>query len=287
VEHLRYSAIIDSVKKEESRVFPYWLIVLLFLLVLGCLIYLFPGKTLLNTLVNQEYISDADFRYSLLLVKASGDNTINYSNIEKSPTIAINALSVISPHESPELIWLKYIILKNILFKHQSNKEVKLKAIAAINQYLIYFRNTPLSAAQYIQLAEDSLAINNSLVALSLYEKAMHKGYFTENVHFYEKIARTAVWAKQCIPSAEYYFISQGKVKSIEDKRYFFIAGLKVLFQCNQYDLAMKMAEKHIDGLRNDPLTYQLLTDLAIKANQPVKAQEFVLKLLQLRETQP
>lgn len=54
----------------------------------------------------------------------------------------------------------------------------------------------------------------------------------------------------------------------MQDKRYFYFQALKTLFQCNQSTLAIQLADKNIDGLRDDIQTWQTLIDFAIKANQ-------------------
>lgn len=282
MKHLRYTAADEVESKPENQLFSYWLLIAFFLLVVGSLIYLFPGNSLIKTLINQEYLSEADYRYSILLLAANNKNLISYTKINENPSAVIKQFEAMSRAQNLEVRWLNYIVLKNILYQEKISKPVKLQATQVLVSYLNSFKTAPTSMQQDIQLAVDSLAIDKAPLALYFYEQVIRKNP-QQNVYFYAKIGQTALWAKQCVKSANYYLIAQEKSAMLVDKRYFYILALKILFECNEFDLAIELAEKHINGLRDDALTYQLLTELAIKANQPAKAQQFVLKLLQLK----
>jgi len=281
--HLRYTAL-DEVEYETGKpLFSNGLLTVLFLLVIAVLIALFPGNSLINMLINQNYISEVDYRYTILL--SSNTNPITYAKINENPSEVVNQLATGFKDQNTQSIWFNYIILKTILYKAATSKQLKRDAIKVMRQYLTAFQSIPITFKQDIELAEDALTINQSSTALFFYEQAIMKDP-DQTKYFYAKVAKTALWAKQCVKSSKYYFNAQDRSALITDKRYFFIMALRVLFQCNQFELAIKSAEQHIDGLSEDPLTYQLLTELAIKANEPSNAMKFVLKLLQLQSDQ-
>lgn len=278
--HLRYTARDELKPRPAKRLLSPWAIFFFCVMVLALLVNLYPGQALIDSLVNQDYISDVDYHYSVLLGAKHSSNAINYHQIEEEPISALHALNKLAFDQDRKMIWIYFLIVKTILFETRDVR-VKQEATQTMIKYLTVLKNRPGNFNQEMLLARDSLAINQPSMALDFYERALVLNP-NQDVHFYVKVAQTALWAKQCVKSADYYFIAQDKSILIDDKRYFYILALRLLFECNEYQYALVSAEKHIDGLRHDTLTYQLLTNLAIRANEPAKAQEYVLKLLQL-----
>ncbi|VEG90297.1 hypothetical protein [Legionella spiritensis] len=283
MEHLRYIVPDELHIKHEKRLMSYWLLASFFLLVSGCLVYLFPGQSLILTLTHQEYISEVDVGYSILLLNRDGGTPITFREIKRHPSVIIKQLEddLIDPDLNH--LWAQYIILKMIAYAPEVDKKLKRQANRVLLDYLKTFQKKQTTFNQDIVLVRDALAINNAGMALYFYERALAKNP-EQDMYFYAHVGETALWAQQCIKSAHYYFIAQDKAATINDKRYFYILAVKILFECEKYDLALSAIDKHIDGLIDDELTYQLLTDMAIRANKPEKAQDFLLKLLQLKE---
>lgn len=102
---------------------------------------------------------------------------------------------------------------------------------------------------------------------LTIYREAIKAAMAS---HHYEKAAGLA-------------FKAEHQAQPIEDKRYFFFLALDALLKNKQYDLAMQLALKNLEPLQNDVLTYQLLTEYALKAGHPQLAQKLVLRLLALQ----
>ncbi|QBR83789.1 hypothetical protein E3983_05145 [Legionella israelensis] len=234
-------------------------------------------------LIQQENTHEVGYRYSILLLEQQYDIPVTYRSIKNNPASVLDDVRYTDRKETFEELWLKYVVLKGIAYEPHKNKAIKQRAERFMQEYLNYFKNLPLSANQDIQLAEDALGLDNPPLALSLYERAIHKAP-DQNAYFYTKVAQTALWAKQCVKSAEYYFIAQHKSQTLNDKRYLFVRAVRLLIGCNEYELAIRMAERNIGILRQDALTYEVLTNLALSADQPEKAKLFVLKLLQLKE---
>ena len=285
VEHLLCTVPSELQLKSEKIVISYGLIAAFFILVLSILAYLYPGNTFINTLSNERFISEPDIQYSLLFLnRYHNNNQMTYQEILNNPSVILKHLEENLQEENLNQLWYQYIILKTILYQPKIKKPVKILARSVTADYLKRFKTMPTTFRQDLILAGDSLAIKNPQMALYYYEKAIAQNP-NEDAHFYANVAQTALWAEQCVKSAEYYFVAEEKSTILLDKRYFFILALKLLFDCKQYELALSSVEKHIDGLINDDLTYHLLTRLAIRANEPKEAQKFVLKLLQLRES--
>ncbi|CDZ78067.1 hypothetical protein BN59_02364 [Legionella massiliensis] len=277
MEHLRYTATDQKHKKPDKALFSYQFIAFAFLLVLALLLYLFPGKALFNNLIEQSYISEADFRYSILLLNSDG-----YNEIVENPAAIIKQFNDDADKQDSESLWLQYIILKYISYQPKLPKEIKLQAEQALAHYLSILQTIPTTVDEEFILARDALAVDQAPLALNFYQQIIEKNP-KQDIEFYVQAARVALWAKQCVQSADYYFMAQSMAKTVDDKRYLFITAIKLLFECNKYEEAITAAEKHIDGLQSDQLTYQILTELAVRADKPAKAQDFVLRLLQLR----
>jgi hypothetical protein len=284
MEHLRYSASADNKIVAESQLFSYWMIFLVLFAVLIILAYLFPGKSLVTTLLNQEYISEVDLHYSLLLTERK--NNITYSEIHENPALVIQKINQqrLAFKDSGEIdnLWFNYIILRVISYNPMVNKDIKQQATNGMLGFFETFKTLPKTEPQLEQLAKDALAIGQSSWALYFYEQLIVANP-NRSVDFYANTGKVALWSKQCIKSANYYFIAQHKTQALIDKRYFYFQALKILFQCDQTSLAIQLADKNIDGLSSDIQTYEMLIDLAIKGNQPATAQKYLIKLLQLK----
>jgi len=286
VDHLRYAATKGRETKSYYRFFSYRIFLMLIASVTFILVFLFPGQSMINTLVNQGYISDVDFRYSLLFLAQSGSSSIKYTDIKKNPLQVIHkleqALTQFKQTKNLNNLWLNYIVLKVMAFDITLPKAATQQANAVMNSYFANFKTLDNSEQQLKQLAEDALAINQSSDALYFYEQILARNS-EQPLYFYSRVAQVALWAKQCERSSELYFIAQHKALAISDKRYLYFTALQILVQCDKAPLAMYMAQQNIDGLNNDLQTYQMLVDIAIKANQVKIAQQYMLKLLELK----
>ncbi|MBA2657869.1 MAG: hypothetical protein H0U70_12945 [Tatlockia sp.] len=282
MEYLRYTVKDQLKTKAEKQLFSYAFIAFTSILVLGLIIFLFPGKALLSHLINQEYVTDVDYRYSIALLASAGKEPINFKETNEDPTSIIKQLNASADTQDTDYFRLKYIVLRTISQRPKLTREQRIAVDKALVHYLTLLKTIPNSFEQELGMARDALAINQAPLALFYAETAIKKNP-QQTAFSYAQLAQIALWAKQCVKSSNYYFLAQQQAKLIDDKRYFFITGMKVLFQCNEFEKAIQSVEKHIDGLRNDELTYRLLTELAVSADKPAKAQEFVLRLLDLQ----
>lgn len=284
MENLRYSVSNKGNVSSPSQLFSYWLLLFVLLAVIIVLIYLFPGKSLMNTLLNQEYVSEVDIFYSIALRDSRGES-VTYQEMNEQPLIVINkvnqSLKNYEASDNTNNLWFDYLILRTLAYRPTSNKEVIQLAQQGMINYFNAFKTLNISEGQLNQLAKDALAINQAPQALEFYERLLVLNP-KKDMHFYAKVGEVALWAKQCVKSADYYFISEHKAVTLEDKRYFYLLALKILFQCEQSTLALKLAEDNLNGLAGDYQTYQTLIDLSIKGNQPGMAQKYLFKLLQL-----
>lgn len=282
MEHLRYNASIDREEDKSGLLFDDWMIVLAIIIVVATLILVFPGKSMVNTLQNEDYISEVDLNYSLLL-RENTSPAIRYSDIRQTPATVLTQLDEVLKQNKPLVdIWFNYIIVRAIAYDADLAPVVKQKADTTMLHYFDALKERKITDQQLDQLARDALSINQSTYALAFYEQLIARNPKRGSV-FYASIGRVALWADQCIKSAEYYFTTQHESSSLEDKRLYYFQALKILFQCNQSSIAIRLAEKNIDGLSNDAQTYQMLVDLAIKGDQPAMAQQYLIKYLELK----
>ena len=80
--------------------------------------------------------------------------------------------------------------------------------------------------------------------------------------------------------SAHLLFDAMDRETSIDRRRQLFLKAIRTLQSGNLLDEALAAADRNIDGLANDRTTLLSLTRLALAANRPVKAQEYVKRAL-------
>lgn len=289
MENLRYDAPNKDRFEEpdaRQRFFSYGMLILFAAFFILVLVFLFPGRSLVKSLVNQAYFSQVDFRYSLLLLERNANLPVQFKEIEKNPGQVIERLlkarQLFLQNKEWDNLWLSYIVIKTMTYDEKNGKQLKNAGILAMQDYFRIFPKIPNSTTQLTVLAQDALALDLPPVALFFYEAVIEKDP-NQGVYFYTKAAQAALWAGQCKKSADFYFSAQHQSTSMNDQRYLYIKALKTLFSCAEYNLALSLADKNINGLREDPQTYQLLTELSLKANQPQKAEVYVRKLLELQ----
>lgn len=286
MEHLRYNALDKFKYTAQVKLFGYWKILLSLLFVVVVLAYLFPKKSLVETLINQPYISEVDFYYSLLLMQKDSGHQFDYNDIFNHSAEVITQLKSFITHykaeEATNDLWFNYIVIRVMASMPKMSQTIKNQAADVMVLYLKVFEKIVDSPQQLRQLGEDALSVHQQVIAFYFYEKFVALDS-KQPVQVYARAGEIALWAKYCEKSANYYLLAQHHSTSVEDKRYFYFKALNILVQCDKSARAIELAEQHIqDGLENDALTFQLLVDLAIMANQTAKAQEFLMRYLQL-----
>lgn len=283
----RYSAI-KGFKARKSMQFFSWANVLLFIACVIFLAYLlFPGMQLIQTLVSEDYLSEVDYRYSVLMLKENKIVTLSSKIIRNQPELAIQQLNDLLLHKAHDTssanLWLSYVVIRTLALTPETRQQVREQGLEAMKDFFsFYSTNQQLNSGQLKILARDALEINSAKWALVFFDRIV-KNFPEQSMTFYGEAAKTSTWVHQCEKSADYAFKAKDKANTIEDKRYFYFLAIQSLFQCGQYDLAMTLAEKNIDGLTRDITTYQLLTEDALKAGKPELANQYLMKLLVLQ----
>lgn len=234
-----------------------------------------------------DNVSEVEYRYSALMMPDYPGITLTPDVLENNPAQAVKQLNSIparfANNDSVKEIWLSYIVLRTLTLSAELPDKVKREAVIGMKEYFNYFEKIPeLNIHQLKVLARDALAIGSSDWAMVFYDQII-KNHPEQSSLFYGEMVKAATWAKQCEKSAEMAFIAKGKALSLEDKRYFFFLAIKSLFQCDRYELGMKLAQENLQDLTDDAITYQLLIEYAIKAGDPKLANQFLLKLLELQ----
>lgn len=284
MEHSRYSAKGEIQTSPQYSFYSHALLLGFILASIVAIIFIFPGNALVNTLLNQES-GEVDFRYSLVILQKTTNTALNYEKILKNPIQAIQELEA-NRIAMDKNLWFYYIILRGVVFFPKLSAEAKLVAQQEVIKYLDTFSKQTLTEAQNTQLAKDAVAINKSTMALIFYERVLAQNP-NQPIYFYTNIAKTALWAKQCEKSANYFFIGQDKVDNLKDKRFFYFSALNALTSCDKPKGAIELAIKHLDGLSEDIETYQRLINFAIASDKPEKARDFMFKMMELKAKQP
>lgn len=286
MEHLRYNALKKFELNTSSALFSFWGIFLASLGIIFVLIFLFPKKPLIETLLSQTHLSSADFHYSVLLLQ---EKDISYSRIQKNPLKAIatfqDALKKDTKQGDPDQIWLNYIILKVLATNKHLPFAVKQAAQKTMVDYFNLFKKEVVAPSYLKNLGEDALEVQQIKYALFFYDKLLSIAP-QSNALTYARAGEVAVWAKACEKGAFYYFLAQKQASTLEDKRFFYFKATKTLVQCGQFSLALELADKNIGALTSDLQTYQMLISLAITSNKPAIAQQYLFQFIQLKKQQ-
>lgn len=238
-----------------------------------------------QSLEQLEYLTLVDAEYSLDVLNAIKDTALSREQLRKEPERALQTIENAFQHErgKTDILWLYYIILRPMALSKTYPIGARVRGKTLLKDYISAFSSDfALQENQLKILAQDALAIGSPSLAVVFYQRvlSMNQG---QSVAFYGDAVRTALWANLCVPTSKLAFEAQARARKKADKRYFFFMGIQSLFQCSQFDAAMRAVDSHIGDLKNDALTYQLLAEYAIKANRPDLASRYITKSIELR----
>lgn len=262
------------------------------LLVCFTLVVFFPKETLLRQvkLAKKPSVLTANYLHNILVAYPE-KNLLRLLLIEQRIKLgqlakAQKELDYLFSSNAPEKIqdkghWLSYEIIRARMYattKPERRKQYQQQLSKSIHA----LSTANLTPNQLLQLANDAAGINQAALTRKIYQKLSKMKHHT-NSNWFQQSALIAMQVGDYNNAAEFYFLAQRYSKKISQQRRYFMAGLRSLQQSNQMVLAIKAAQKHVANLRHDKATLLFLTRLALAANRPKLAQNYITQALQLR----
>ena len=176
--------------------------------------------------------------------------------------------------------WLQY--------KIQHSRSVALKKHVSFRQALHQWQDdikqlahVPVGNDALNALAQDALTLNMPNIAVAVYQRMLNSNEVFD-ASWYAEAGRVALSTGNYELSAQLYWLAYAGVNKRDDKRKYYIAALSSLQAGNKVEQAIAVAQQKIGDLANDRKTLIFLTRLALAANHPDLAQQYLQKVMGL-----
>lgn len=278
---------------KKRKNFSWWQMLLFVLLFIGFLLFLFPKKLFINTLLQNKEPSAVSISYLKNLVENNPkDMNLRWNLAQQQFQVGqiedakktIAPLVTFKPNTQFQwrTLWLYYKIISIEAFQlkekslPRKEKEAILKSLRGI-----LAQSPQLTSSELIELADSALAYEQPALANELYRKiTLLPG--TQSIAFYAKAGRAALYIKDYQGSANFYLTAMQKSTSIDEKRLYYTKALDSLSAGGVESKALEFAQKNIDGLEKDKNTLIYLAKLALRVGQQKAAEQYINQLLQL-----
>jgi hypothetical protein len=285
-----YRRTVEYKVKNHSLSPRWWWMLLVLLLIIGGLFLIYPWRHFQAYFDRPVPVSETSLLYLQQLSDKYKDNKqIKLQYISHQLALgyvmkAENSLlevkkSHLSTAERREVNWLSYILAREKFYslEKSSGKYAQQKENLIAQLELVW----PLATAEadYRQLANDSAALGLLTLANQTYALLIAK-YPQQAVDVYVQAAQVAVQAKDFLAGSEYYFKAMNLTKVPQQKsQYFYDAVISMEYNGNAA-AALTAAEEYISQVKVDQSLAVFMTKLALRANHPAVAQEYILKAL-------
>lgn len=148
-----------------------------------------------------------------------------------------------------------------------------------LREQLNVLQYAPLSARSLLFIANVATATNEKEIAAKIYSDVA-KNAKTLSTAELVQAAKYALGVGAYRATADLYFSAQQKATTLAKRREYFLAGVKTLQSGNLMDAAINAALQHFGDLKNDQQTLVALTKVALAANKPDVAQQFIRKVI-------
>ncbi|KTD66565.1 hypothetical protein Lsan_0510 [Legionella santicrucis] len=279
---------------KQKKPFSWWQMLLFILLFIGFLIFLFPQKLFMNTLLKTDKPSAVSISYLQNAVKnnpTDADLRVSLAQQQFQLGQVEEAKKTITPYinDRPNsnfewrILWLYYKILTVEAFQlkeHNPQRKEKEALLRSLQNVLIH--SPLLTSKELLELADSALAFDRPDLADLIYQKINLQGE-NQSVAFYAKAGKVALYVKNYQGSANYFLMAMKKSTSLDKKRLYYTKALDSLRAGGTESKALEFAQKNIDGLEKDKNTLMYLAKLALGAGQQKVAEQYINQLLQLK----
>ena len=134
--------------------------------------------------------------------------------------------------------------------------------------------------------AKNAYAFGDTVLARELYYQLIYNAKDV-NLVWFDRIAQLYLAEGHYRSAARTYFQAMPYSSSLQQRRSYFLSGVKALQSGNLWPDAMTAAQTYAGVLLQDPSILEFLARLALSANRPDLAQHYVSLLLQQRISTP
>jgi len=246
----------SSANKQSNLVSP-WLIVVVTVIIIVMLIFLFPKREVLEQVKQQQSVDVMVRSYVNSLIKLYPDNTA-LKLIRADQYIQLGKLSealkevmpfVITRPVTPtdwQALWLYYKIIRSQTYALPDTGNARLAGLTKMQSMFDKFYQHFISGPELMMLATDASYLYRPKAALELYRRIINSTISYTAVT-YALIAKFALGEGDYKLSADAYFIAKHLAPNINDKRKYFILGLKSLQSGNLLALAQMHIQENFD----------------------------------------
>lgn len=177
--------------------------------------------------------------------------------------------------------WLSYEITKARMYastKPTLRQQYRQQLITDIKS----MTQANLTPSQLLQLATDAQSLNDQELLRQLYSRLAELRRH-QNPKWYQRSAQIALGIGDYTNAADFYFLAMRHSQSLADKRQNFQAAIGSLQQGNKIQVALMQARQHIGPLAKDTSTLLFMTRIAMSANKPKLAEQYISRALKLR----
>lgn len=279
----------------DSRFISPVKVVFFIAIVIAILFVLFPKEDLLRNISKQRKADVLTVKYlqNLLVIypldvnlkMLLAEQTLSHGEIKK-------AIKMIEPYIKKypqtktdwQALWMYYQIMHIETYAAPKLSYDRIRGIKKLRDLIKVLAMGPLLPKQAIQLGQDAVQIGEPKLAVLIYKRitdfSLDPSISSEE---YAKAAKVALGLSQYETCAKLYFLAKKQAKKIDEKRDYYLAGLKAIQSGNLVAKKINFIQENIGSLHSDRQTLLELAKLATAINKPALAESYIKKAMFLK----
>lgn len=294
---LWFAAEEESRYKITKRFVRWWQILGFIVVAMFLLWFFFPQDELLQDIAQQQqadkiarqYLHNlVDLypqkkEYNLLLI----EQDLKFGKLSKA-VAAIMPFLVKKPTTKTDwqALMLYYEILRVETYAKPEVSYARKQGLLKMRDLIAILKQGQLNAEDLLRVGDDLVEMGENKSALEVYQRVLvlrDKKCIEDCAQLYAAAGRFMLAYSDYKASAEFYFLAQVNAKTLAAQRDYFMAAVKSLQSGNLLDLALAEGRKHIRNLADDKDTLLFLSNLALAANKPKLAHDFMKRVVRLK----
>lgn len=262
-----------------------WQLLLVALLVLALLVLIFPRKTLVEKLYEQETLDELTLSYiqnlyraesknadaAVLLSKAQ-QNTLDLATLELRLLPLVHVGDLRQRTEAWVMLTKAY---EKALGSHPDVQERK-RLTVRLTGILQQASQEPLSESLSRFFAATAFELNLPHLGLAFLAQ-VEAGLPGKTL---EEYGQQALGQGDYAVAAEYFLMARDQARDRDEARRLFQKGVGALMAASRFMQAMHDADVHLGNLADDPATLRYLARAAQAAGDPVRAADYARRLV-------
>lgn len=262
-----------------------WQLILIALLVLALLVLIFPRKTLVEKLYEQETLDELTLSYiqnlyraessnadaAVLLTKAQKD-TLDLATLEARLRPLLQAKD---PRQRTEVLVMLSNAYEQAMALPMDERE-RGRLTVRLTEVLERASRESLSEPLSRLFAATAFELNLPHLGLAFLARVED----VPPARTLEKYASEALGRGQYGVAAEYFLMARDQTRDQEAARRLFQKGIDTLMAASRFQQALNAAEIHLGDLADDPATLRYLARTAQAAGDPVRAADYARRLV-------